>query len=39
MIENANIIGDFLMKNLKSLRFPFIKEVRGRGLMIAIEYF
>lgn len=36
LIENTAKVGDFLMKELKT--FPGIKEVRGRGLMIGIEF-
>jgi acetylornithine/N-succinyldiaminopimelate aminotransferase len=35
LILNAKTVGDFLIKELKSL--PNIKEVRGKGLMIGIE--
>ncbi|MCU0352427.1 MAG: aminotransferase class III-fold pyridoxal phosphate-dependent enzyme [Cytophagales bacterium] len=35
LIENAAIVGDYIMDNVKSL--PGVKEVRGRGLMIGIE--
>jgi len=36
LIENAKIMGDFLLEKLKE--FPQIKEVRGKGLMIGIEF-
>lgn len=36
LVENACNIGDFLMKELKKI--PQIKEVRGRGLMIGMEF-
>jgi acetylornithine aminotransferase len=36
LIENAAKVGDYLMKELK--KFPQIKEVRGRGLMIGLEF-
>ncbi|MES2850197.1 MAG: aminotransferase class III-fold pyridoxal phosphate-dependent enzyme [Bacteroidota bacterium] len=35
LIKNAEVVGDYLMEELKKL--PKIKEVRGRGLMIGIE--
>ena len=35
LLNNSASIGDYLMDELKKL--PFIKEVRGRGLMIGIE--
>ncbi len=37
LVENARIVGDYLMEKLKGLNHPKIKEVRGRGLMIGIE--
>ena len=38
LVKNAKSIGDFLMKELKGLPYDGIKEVRGRGLMIGIEF-
>jgi ornithine--oxo-acid transaminase len=37
MIENAAAMGDYFLTNLSSIRAPHIKEVRGRGLMLAVE--
>ncbi|MBF0572170.1 MAG: ornithine--oxo-acid transaminase [Desulfamplus sp.] len=39
MIENAASMGQFFLDELKKIDNPSIKEVRGRGLMIAIELF
>lgn len=36
LLENVNKVGDYLMTELK--KFPTIKEVRGKGLMIGIEF-
>ncbi|KAA6327749.1 Acetylornithine/N-succinyldiaminopimelate aminotransferase, partial [termite gut metagenome] len=36
LVENAAKVGGYLMKELK--KFPQIKEVRGRGLMIGLEF-
>ena len=36
LIENAAKVGEYLMTELK--KFPQIKEVRGRGLMIGLEF-
>ena len=36
LIENAAKVGTFLMEELKKI--PQIKEVRGRGLMIGLEF-
>lgn len=41
LIENANKQGDYLLKNLKSLKEKYpklIKDVRGKGLMAGIEF-
>jgi acetylornithine/N-succinyldiaminopimelate aminotransferase len=37
---NVKIVGHYLMEGLKKLKgkFPFITEVRGRGLLVAIEF-
>jgi ornithine--oxo-acid transaminase len=37
MIENAKEMGDYFLGGLKKIQSPHIKEVRGRGLMIAME--
>lgn len=36
LIENAAKVGSYLMEELK--KFPQIKEVRGKGLMIGMEF-
>jgi acetylornithine aminotransferase len=36
LLENVNKVGDYLMAELKKI--PAIKEVRGKGLMIGIEF-
>ncbi|MFA6872623.1 MAG: aminotransferase class III-fold pyridoxal phosphate-dependent enzyme [Bacteroidaceae bacterium] len=36
LVENARVIGDYLMQELS--KFPQIKEVRGQGLMIGMEF-
>ena len=36
LLDNVNKVGDYLLEELKKL--PKIKEVRGRGLMIGIEF-
>lgn len=35
LMKNAEMVGNYLIEELK--KFPAIKEVRGRGLMIGIE--
>ncbi len=37
MIENADKMGDYFLSGLSKIQSPHIKEVRGRGLMIAME--
>jgi ornithine--oxo-acid transaminase len=37
MIENAQKVGDYFLSQLKEIDSPFIKEVRGRGLLIGVE--
>jgi ornithine--oxo-acid transaminase len=37
MVENAARVGDRLKASLASIRADSIKEVRGRGLMLAVE--
>lgn len=37
MIENAAAMGDYLQAGLRAIRSDDVKEVRGRGLMVAIE--
>lgn len=35
LVENAREVGEYLMEELR--KFPELKEVRGRGLMIGVE--
>jgi ornithine--oxo-acid transaminase len=37
MVENSKAMGSILMRELKKIRSPLLKEVRGRGLFIGIE--
>ncbi|MDW6023667.1 ornithine--oxo-acid transaminase [Mesorhizobium sp. BAC0120] len=37
MIENSAAMGEYFMAGLKSIRSNLVKEVRGRGLMLAVE--
>lgn len=37
MIENAAVMGERFKTGLQSLRSNLVKEVRGRGLMLAVE--
>lgn len=38
MIENAAKMGDYFLEGLKGIRNNLVKEVRGRGLMLAVEF-
>lgn len=37
MIENAAKMGDYLMARLRAINSPYIKEIRGKGLLIGVE--
>ena len=37
LVENARVVGDYLIAQLKALNSPRVKDVRGRGLMIGID--
>ena len=37
MIENAQKMGDYFLSQLKNVHSPFIKEIRGKGLLIGVE--
>lgn len=38
VVRNAGFVGAILSTMISSRRFKFIKEVRGRGLMIGVEF-
>jgi len=37
MIENAAVQGEYLLQGLKDIRSNIVRDVRGRGLMLAVE--
>jgi ornithine--oxo-acid transaminase len=37
MIDNAAKMGDYFASQLRSIKSPYIKEVRGKGLLIGVE--
>ncbi len=39
MIENAAEMGALLLDGLKQIRNPLIKEIRGKGLLIGMEFY
>jgi ornithine--oxo-acid transaminase len=38
LVANAAKVGKHLLERLKTLRHPKLKEVRGRGLLLAVEF-
>jgi ornithine--oxo-acid transaminase len=38
LIENAAAMGDYFLAEMRQWKNPAIREVRGRGLMLAIEF-
>ena len=39
LIENAASLGAYFLEGLKQISNPFIKDVRGKGLMIGLEFY
>ena len=39
MIENAAKLGTYFLEALQAFRNPLIKDIRGKGLMIGVEFF
>lgn len=37
LIENASIMGEYLQDQLAEIPSPYVKEVRGKGLLIGVE--
>jgi ornithine--oxo-acid transaminase len=37
LIDNAALMGEYLLSHLKSIASPLIKEIRGKGLLIGVE--
>jgi ornithine--oxo-acid transaminase len=37
MIENASAMGEYFLSGLSGINSPYIKEIRGRGLLIGVE--
>jgi ornithine--oxo-acid transaminase len=38
LVENSRIQGELLLKGLKEIKSDLVKEVRGRGLMVGLEF-
>ncbi|KIH42984.1 hypothetical protein ANCDUO_27024, partial [Ancylostoma duodenale] len=36
--ENCAVVGDYFFKQLASIDSPLIGDIRGKGLMIGIEF-
>jgi len=39
MLENTAIMGSYVMERLLEIESPYIREIRGRGLMIGVELY
>jgi len=37
MIDNAATLGDYFQDRLKQIKSPYVKEVRGKGMLIGVE--
>jgi len=37
MIDNSKRMGEYFLSQLKTIQSPFIKEIRGKGLLIGVE--
>ena len=37
MIENSRILGSYFKEELQKINSPFVKEIRGKGLLIGVE--
>ena len=37
LVENAEKMGNYLMEQLSEINSPYVKEVRGKGLLIGVE--
>jgi len=37
LVENAAVLGDYFQEQLKKINSPYVKEVRGKGLLIGVE--
>ena len=37
MIENAAVMGTYFMDKLRTIQSPYIKEIRGKGLLVGME--
>jgi len=38
LVENSFVQGEYFRKNIRNIKSPIIKEVRGKGLLNAIEF-
>jgi len=39
LVENAATLGEYFLSKLKTIKSPFIREIRGKGLLLGIELF
>lgn len=38
MVENSQVLGDYMMEQLRGINNPMIREVRGKGLWIGVDF-
>lgn len=38
MVENSKVMGEYMLKQLKTIKKDYVKEARGRGLFCALEF-
>lgn len=37
LADNAKVMGEYFVNQLRSINSPFVKEIRGKGLLIGVE--
>ena len=37
MVENAAVMGEYMMNKLRAIKSPAVKEIRGKGLLVGVE--
>jgi len=37
LIENAALMGDYFQDQLRKINSPYVKDIRGKGLLIGVE--
>lgn len=39
MVENASILGAYFTEELRKIKSSYVKEVRGKGMLIGVELY